>query len=85
MGGRGSSRGKGSYFLKVYFSKVYCKYANILGPNFFDPKDTQPKLFETERTRRLAHLPSFCELVAYWLWIMKTKMESEIHTATDSA
>ena len=51
------------YFLKVYFSKVYCKYASILGQNFFDPYVTQPKLFQTERTRRLAHLPSFCELV----------------------
>ena len=50
------------YFLKVYFSKKYfpkmcCKYASILGPNF------QPRLFQTERIRRLAHLPSFCELV----------------------
>ena len=51
------------YFPKVYFLKVCCKYASILGKNFFDPKVTQPKLFQTERSRRLAHLPSFCELV----------------------
>ena len=37
----------------------------ILGPNFFDPKLTRPKLFQTERTRRLACLPSFCEFVVY--------------------
>ena len=24
------------YFSNVYFPKVYCKYASILGPNFFD-------------------------------------------------
>ena len=40
-----------------------CKYASILNPNIFDPNLTWPKLFQTERTRRLAHLPSFCELV----------------------
>jgi len=34
-----------------------------LCPNFFDPRLTRPKLFQTERTRRLACLPSFCELV----------------------
>ena len=33
------------YFLNVCFLKVYCKYASILGPNFFDPKVTQPRLF----------------------------------------
>ena len=37
---------------------------NILGPNIFDPKLTRPKLFQTKRTRWLAHLPSFCELVS---------------------
>ena len=58
------------YFLKVYFSKVYCKYASILGQNFFDPYVTQPKLFQTERTRRLAHLPSFCELVFTQLMVV---------------
>ena len=36
---------------------------NILGPNFFNLKLTQPKLFQTKRTRQLAHLRSFCELV----------------------
>ena len=36
---------------------------NILGPNIFDPQLTRPKLFQTERTRPLACLPSFCELV----------------------
>ena len=51
------------YFPKVYFRKVYCKYESNLGPNFFDPNVTQAKLFQTERTRRLAHPPSFCELV----------------------
>ena len=40
-----------------------CKYASILSPKFFDPNLTWPKLFQTERTRRLAHLQSFCELV----------------------
>ena len=35
----------------------------ILGPNFFDPKLTRPKLFQTERTQRLTHLLSFRELV----------------------
>ena len=34
-----------------------------MGPHFFDPKLTQSKLFQTEHTRRLACLPSFCELV----------------------
>ena len=33
--------------------------------NLFDPKLTQPKLFQIERTRWSACLPSFCELV---LW-----------------
>ena len=37
----------------------------FLGPNFFDPKLTRPKLFQDECTRRLAHLPSFCELVSF--------------------
>ena len=41
-----------------------CKYASILSPNIFDPNLTWPKFFQTERTRRLAHLPSFCELVS---------------------
>ena len=36
---------------------------NIWGPNFFDPKLTRPKLFQTKCTRRLAHLHSFCKLV----------------------
>ena len=40
-----------------------CKYASILNQNFFDPNLTWPKLFQTEHTLRLAHLPSFCELV----------------------
>ena len=40
-----------------------CKYASILSRNIFDPNLTWPKLFQTERTRRLAHLPSFCGLV----------------------
>ena len=35
----------------------------MLGPNFFDSELTQPKLFQTKRTRRLACLLSFCELV----------------------
>ena len=39
------------------------KYASILSRNIFDPNLTWPKPFQTERTRRLAHLPSFCELV----------------------
>ena len=39
------------------------KYAGILSPNIFDPNLTSPELFQTEHTRRLAHLPSFCELV----------------------
>ena len=59
-----------SFFLNfLSFSSTFscesmqvCKYASILGPNFFDLKVTQPKLFQTERTR-LVHLPSFCELV----------------------
>ena len=51
------------YLPKVYFPKVFSKCASILGPNFFDPKVTQPKLYQTERTRRLTYLPSFCELV----------------------
>ena len=42
-----------------------CKYASIWCPNIFNPNLTCPKLFQTERTRRLAHLPSFCELVHY--------------------
>ena len=49
------------YFTKVYSPKVYCKYRSILGPNFFPV--TRPKLFQNEHTQRLAHLPSFCELV----------------------
>ena len=40
-----------------------CKYASVLSRNIFDPNLTWPKLFQTERTWRLAHLPSFCELV----------------------
>ena len=36
------------------------KFINNLGPNFFDPKLTRPKLYFTWR---LACLPSFCELV----------------------
>ena len=36
---------------------------NIFGPNLFNPKFTRPKLFQTERTQRLACLPSFRELV----------------------
>ena len=47
----------------MYFPKEYCKYAIILGQNFFDPMATQPKLSQTERTW-LVHLPSFCELVS---------------------
>ena len=34
-----------------------------IGPNFFKLKLTKPKLFQTEHTRQLACLPSFCELV----------------------
>ena len=41
---------------------------NILGPNFFNPKFTRTKLFQTDRTRRLAHLPSFCEFVQLQLF-----------------
>ena len=37
--------------------------SKYLSPNIFDPNLTWPNLFQTERTRRLAHLPSFCELV----------------------
>ena len=44
-----------------------CKYASILSPNIFDLNPTWPKLFQTERTRQLAHLPSFCELVFFAL------------------
>ena len=40
---------------------------NILSPNFFNPKLTQPNVFQTERSRRLACLPSFCELVYIYL------------------
>ena len=42
-----------------------CKYASILSRNIFDPNLTWPKLFQTEHTLRLAHLPSFCELVQW--------------------
>ena len=42
-----------------------CKYVSILSSNVFDPNLTWPKVFQTKRTRRLAHLPSFCELVLY--------------------
>ena len=35
-----------------------CKYASILSPNICDLNLTWPKLFQTERIRRLAHLPS---------------------------
>ena len=42
-----------------------CKYACILNWNIFDPNLTWPKLFQTERTQRLACLPSFCELVLF--------------------
>ena len=38
---------------------------NIMGPNFFDPKLTWPKLFQTERTR-LTHLLSFASFF-FWL------------------
>ena len=53
-----------SGFSESIFLKVYCKYGSILGPNFIDLMVTQPKLFQTERTWWLAHLPSFCELVS---------------------
>ena len=46
-----------------WISTKVCKNASILSWNIFDPNLTWPKLFQTERTRRLAHLPSFCELV----------------------
>ena len=45
----------------VQFSKK--TNTHILGTYFFEPKLTRPKQTYTERTRRLAHLPSFCELV----------------------
>ena len=50
------------YFLRIiqFSEKIY---KNILAPNLLDPKLTRAKLFETERTRQLACLPSFCELV----------------------
>ena len=39
-----------NYFRRIIqFSEKIDK--NICGPNFFDPKLTQPKLFQTERTR----------------------------------
>ena len=52
-----------NYFLRIiqFSEKIY---KNILALNFLDPKLTRAKLFETERTRRLACLPSFCELVS---------------------
>ena len=48
----------------VFYERVLLvwKCASILGPDFFDPKVTQPKLSQSERTW-LAHLLSFCELV----------------------
>ena len=45
-----------------------CKYASILSRNIFDPNLIWPKLFQTERTRQLAHLLSFCELVYFSLY-----------------
>ena len=42
-----------------------CKYACFLSPQNFNPNLTWSKLFQTERTRRLAHLLSFCELVSF--------------------
>ena len=55
---------KRAFSKSVFYKRVLqvWKYAIILGPDFFDPKVTKPKLSQTERTS-LAHLPSFCELV----------------------
>ena len=42
--------------------------------NFFDPKLTQPKFFQTERTRWSACHPSFCEFVSedsVWIFSLK--------------
>ena len=73
------------YFPKVCFRKVYCRYASILGPNFFDPKLTKPIFFKIGRTWRLAHLPSFCELVLsnlcllYWFSQVRIDRIVRIH------
>ena len=40
---------------------------NILGQNFSNSKLTWSKLFQTEHTRRLVHVPSFYELVFFIL------------------
>ena len=55
------------FWVLVAFPEIsmkVCKNASILSPKIFDPNLNWPKLFQTERTRRLAHLPSFCELVS---------------------
>ena len=53
-----------------------------LAPKTFDKKFSGPKLFQIERTRRLAHLPSFCELVPLWTtychWLLKKIYESSL-------
>ena len=41
---------------------------NILGPNFFDPKHTRPRLFSNRAYPKLMHLPSFCKLVVERIW-----------------
>ena len=60
---------------------------NILGPNFFDPELTRPKLFQTERTWRLACLPCFCELVFFKksAFIHTRKISSEMDVFTFSS
>ena len=61
-----------SYYLKIIQFSV--KIAdNILRLNFFDPKLTQPKLFQTERTRRLACLSSFCSLASLITMMIKLR------------
>ena len=42
---------------------VFLQPSQYFGPKLFDQKLTWPILFQTARTQRPAHLPSFCELV----------------------
>ena len=51
----------------------------VLGLGVFDQNLAWPKLFQTKQTRRLAHLPSFCELVYKWTF----KPDKMIYNAID--
>ena len=63
---------KGTFIVCKLSNAARQSITNTLGPNFFKSKLTWSKLFQTKPTRRLACLPSFCELVLFLLYWRKS-------------